>query len=369
MFTVVERVVYYFLFLFNKYCGFAWTEDALANCERRLISKYVNTDLVEPTPIPTIDAEEVFTREKFLDLSKGGQSPVLIKGLFSDTKAVREWDLSYLSEAIGDFEVNIVEKSDDEPLTIRPRKFSAFAEHPGNSYLNNNHTILAEFPELFHDLNPQFDQLNQALDNVLDHVHIANLFIGGAKLSNRTTGSHMHAGGSGNFFCMIQGKKHWMLIDPKYSPLLKGRVSASGIHAQTLFDMPDLDLAETPQMLKCLPRYEVTLEPGDVLWNAPWWWHRIQNEKEASIGLAIRRNKVTRLNMLNNPLYTLSGRQYLLYNSWVIGAYERLSGRGKKFEASHEEKRRDNVLYQIEALCKKYPKSVSMDDFNLDNIQ
>lgn len=22
-----------------------------------------------------------------------------------------------------------------------------------------------------------------------------------------------------------------------------------------------------------LPRFEVTLEPGDLLYNAPWWWH------------------------------------------------------------------------------------------------
>ena len=368
MLTAIEHVIYWFLFLLNKYLGFTWTETLLADCERRLISKHVNGAPVEPTPIPTVSKQ--FTKEKFQSLSNGGRTPVLIKGLFSDTKAVREWDLNYLSQIVGDFEVNTVEKRSDNQLTIHPRKFSEFAQSPGTSYLNNNHTILAHFPELFDDLNPQFDQLNQTLDNGLDHVHIANLFIGGPRRSERITGSHMHAGGSGNFFCMVQGRKHWTLIDPKYSPLLKGRVSKSGIHAQTLFDMLDLDLADTPRMLKCLPRYEVTLEPGDVLWNAPWWWHRIQNSNEASIGLAIRRNKVTRLNLLNNPLYTLSGYQYLIYNSWIIGAYERLIKRlGKRSEASTEEKKKSNVLFQIDALCKKYPKSVSLDEFNLDNIQ
>ena len=53
----------------------------------------------------------------------------------------------------------------------------------------------------------------------------------------------MHCGGSGNFFCMIKGTKRWTLIDPKYSCILKGRVSSSGIHAQTLFDMPDTKLS------------------------------------------------------------------------------------------------------------------------------
>jgi hypothetical protein len=35
-------------------------------------------------------------------------------------------------------------------------------------------------------------------------------------------------------------------------------------------------------------RYEVELEPGDVLFSPPWWWHDVRNTTEETIGLATR---------------------------------------------------------------------------------
>ena len=34
-----------------------------------------------------------------------------------------------------------------------------------------------------------------------------------------------------------------------------------------------------------LPRLEVILEPGDVLFNAPWWWHTVENLDDLTVGL------------------------------------------------------------------------------------
>ena len=98
-----------------------------------------------------------------------------------------------------------------------------------------------------------------------------------------------------------------------------------------------------------------------MLWNAPWWWHRINNHDGLSIGIAIRNNKVTKLNFQNNFTYTMSSHTYLFYNSLVISLYEKFFAKGKDFMGSttkDTEKTKSNVLYQIEGLCKKYPNSI-----------
>mgnify|MGYP001372745346 CR=1 FL=1 len=114
--------------------------------------------------------------------------------------------------------------------------------------------------------------------------------------------------------------------------------------------------------MEYLPRYDIVLEPGDILWNAPWWWHRIENGNGFNVGLAIRNNKVTKLNLQNNLTYTLSGYTYLFYNSIVIGLYEKFMLRKDKHFTVKDDKEKSNILYQIEKLIQKYPKSVQLND-------
>ena len=119
-----------------------------------------------------------------------------------------------------------------------------------------------------------------------------------------------------------------------------------------------------PKIFKHLPRYDIILEPGDILWNAPWWWHRIENSDGFSIGVAVRNNKVTKLNLQNNFTYTLSGYTYLLYNTILIGLYEKIMLNRDKHFNTNDEKKGSNVLYQIEQLIKKYPRTITYDEVN-----
>ena len=357
-----ERFIYFFLFVVSKHTKLSFLEKILNYFENRMIRKYMNQTELLPVEIPTIDANDL-TDEKFIELSNNYRDPVLIKGFMKDTDAVIKWNLDYFCNIIGDFKMNTIKYTDK--LELKNMSFTDFAKKidTDDIYINNNHTILAEFPQLFDDIKPKFELLLKTLKSCnLYSVHIANMFIGYNNDSKKCTGSSMHCGGSGNFFCMLQGRKHWTLIHPKYSCLLKARVAETGIHAQTLFDMGDIDIDKTPSVFKYLPRYEVVMEPGDVLYNSPWWWHRIRNYDGLSIGMAIRNNKVTKLNLLNNFTFTMSGYKYLVYNTLVIELYERFFGGNKNFTASKSENKKGNVLYEIEKLVKKYPKSLDLEN-------
>ena len=359
MILYYENIKYFIYFLLNKFFDIDYTETHLNNYENFLIKKYIKKK-INSTIIPTINNNEL-SNDLFLKLSNNFRNPVLIKGYLKNTNAVNDWDKDYLKNIIGDFKINILNKN--EKLKIENCKFNDFINNieTENIYINNNHTILSNFPVLFNDIKTKFNLLIDTLDTNLRNIHIANLFIGYNK-KDGLTGSNMHCGGSGNFFCMIKGTKRWTLVDPKYSCILKGRAAKSGIHAQTLFDMPDTDLSIYPEILEYLPRYDIILEPGDILWNAPWWWHRIENGDGFNIGLAIRNNKVTKLNLQNNLTYTLSGYTYLFYNTILIGLYEKIMLKKDEHFTGTEEKNKSNVLYQIEKLIQKYPKTIQLNE-------
>lgn len=328
--------------------------------ENKLIKKYIlKQKIVKATPIPKISAHNL-TETKFKELSNNYRTPVLIKGFMKDAPAVNKWTLQYLLDSIDkDFKINCV--SYDEKFSIIPLTMTQFIERKTeNIYINNNHTLISNFSNLFEDIKKKFLWLKAILHRIPKHIHIVNLFMGYGK----NKGSNLHCGGSGNFFVQIVGQKHWTFIDPKYSCFLKGRLSASGIHAQTLFDMPDTSISSSPKIFSYITRYEVELEPGDIVWNAPWWWHRIRNTNdELNIGMAIRLNKVTQLNIQNNWLYTMSSYTYLYYNSFLIGLYEFFClNKDEHFSSSRSESDKSNVLYQIEQLIKKYPKTLKIQN-------
>ena len=73
------------------------------------------------------------------------------------------------------------------------------------------------------------------------------------------------------------------------------KLNADGVHAMNLTSLftrsPSREMALTKQLYKQLlspPRHEVLLEPGDLIYNAPWWWHEVENEDKFTVGVAVR---------------------------------------------------------------------------------
>ena len=51
---------------------------------------------------------------------------------------------------------------------------------------------------------------------------------------------------------------------------------------------PDDYNKEAFPLFEYCPVYHTTLEPGDVLFNPPWWWHAIKNSTPTTVGVASR---------------------------------------------------------------------------------
>lgn len=95
----------------------------------------------------------------------------------------------------------------------------------------------------------------------------------------------------GNFFLQIAGRKRWTVVDPRWTAWLhpvNGRPfqycnSAFGGYRAGHY----LALGEDNPILH-VPHAEVVLEPGDLLYNAPWWWHEVENLDDFTVGCAVR---------------------------------------------------------------------------------
>ena len=130
----LERIIYSFTFLFNKYVGFTCNENTLHWFENRMIRKYVSKERIDPTSIPTINADEL-TNDQFVKLSNNYRNPVLIKGYMKDTRAVKEWDIAYLQNIIGDFSINILHKS--PTVSIKEHTFNDFVDNMKSKDINS----------------------------------------------------------------------------------------------------------------------------------------------------------------------------------------------------------------------------------------
>lgn len=255
---------------------------------------------ISPTQVPIINIEDL-TQKKFIKLTNNFTTPLVVKGFVKNSPATQNWSPQYLSENYGSTQLPTIENAN-----IKNNLSSAFSEYNyitvkdamhniingGKMYVNNVSRIFGYHPELLDDLD--LDQIKKYSGiDLKNSNNVTHMFIGG-----KNTGTTLHTSYTGNFFFNVKGQKKWILIDSKYSRYLQPILSKTG-----LFSVSKIEVFKDDTTINYFPRYEFTLEEGDLLFNPPWWWHAVKNETEYTIGCANRFSSF-RVGMKNNPLYT-----------------------------------------------------------------
>jgi hypothetical protein len=265
------------------------------------------THFIKPDHIPSIDISEL-TKDKFIKLSNNFTTPIVIKNFLKDSKAIKDWDLDFFAKNYGSTELPIIENADirahknyiqtkttEKYNYITISQFVDSIKKGGKRYANNVSRIFGLHPELLDYLDLEKIKYYTGED-IKNEVHITNLFIGG-----KGTGTSLHCSITGNFFYNIKGQKLWYLIDPKYSRYLKPLLSRTGLFAVSQLDICNAKPGDYPLNI---PRFEVLLDEGDMLFNPPWYWHAITNKTDYTIACA---NRFTNYwsGFKNNPLFTI----------------------------------------------------------------
>jgi len=190
-------------------------------------------------------------------------------------------------------------------------------------YVNNVTQIFHDYPNLVDELN--LDTLKTAEPKISPKTWLKiNLFMGGPG-----TGSSLHCAVGGNFFFNVHGRKKWVLIHPKYSKFLKSTPSKD-----FEFVISGYDMENQSEILKKIPKYEVILEPGDVLYVASWWWHYVKNMTDFTIGCSVRDHSAYWQSFKNNPMFMLMSPYPIRINPLILKLAKLIKGREYLLESS-----------------------------------
>jgi len=203
--------------------------------------------------------------------------PVVLRGYALQTDAARSWNFDSVVEKCGEIEVTLTGPESDwaGPLksVVDPSVYCANADAPFKA-----------FPEMVDELS-----IPSLQPYIKRNYTFSQFFVG-----QKATGSGYHCAGIWNFFYMIDGQKKWWFVDPELSWMMYPSISIGVLAFSSLVFFPDRSDASVYRLYKRCPRYAVTLNPGDVLLNPPWWWHAIDNLTPKSVAVATRWDAVRR---------------------------------------------------------------------------
>lgn len=317
--------------------------DLLADEEARIYQKMrVNFDrhAIRYNPRELFFPLRSFSRkdmdvERFQSLiSQPVVPPFVLKNWLADAPALTRWSLDFFAKHTPEVPVSYYHRQEGglfedalraPMLEVIQRMRAASAADV--YYIQNTSDVFKQHRELLADM--QFERLKGLFANKA-HCAILQLFMGGAK-----TGVDLHCANEFNAFVMVAGKKEWTFIDPAFTYALRATLSANALNAMTAIkgmghSIESLE-AQHP-LYNRLIKWQVTLEPGDVLVFSPWWWHGVINSSDFSLAVATRwttlehdffpRGNVTFQNIQrSNPDFQSYSRQYLLHllNDELIG--------------------------------------------------
>jgi hypothetical protein len=260
-----------------------WTKDNNTKRKARLDRKFLRTmesieryaeahfpEQTAETPLPEYDWRNG-TPEDFNKRFVQTPMPVVLRGYALDCDAVKRWNFDYIVDKCGEVDVNLTSAESDRVGKLKevrdPRMYCANADAP-----------FKRFPELVDEL---------GIRKLVPYLHRDNtlnqFFIG-----QKATGSGFHCAGIWNFFYMIEGRKKWTFVDPALTWMIYPSINISAVAFSSLVSFPDKCDLSVYKLYKYCPRYSVELNPGDVLFNPPWWWHAVDNLTLTSVAVATR---------------------------------------------------------------------------------
>jgi len=327
--------------------------------ERRLYKTFKEKP-IEKSSLLILQAKNIDEPYVFKHVTKNKTRPLVIRGLLKGSKAVRNWGPEHFEKHYGNTKLLTLRKPDDknndaytsftESLDIQnlTLKDSIRAMQDGSEtlYVNNVTQIFADNPQLVKDL--ELDRIKHIDKSINSKNWLKiNLFMGGPG-----TGSSLHCAVGGNFFFNVYGRKRWILIDPKYAPYLKSTPSK-----KFEFVISGWDVGNPSEILKKIPKFEVTLDPGDVLYNPPWWWHQVTNISDFTIGCAIRDHSAYWQSFKNNLMFMCMSPYPLYINPLALWLVNKIRGRDYLLNKSMRSER--YVISNLTKLEVEEPEAVS----------
>lgn len=212
------------------------------------------------------------------------KAPLLFRGAALNWPCTNNWNFEYFKENYGDTpiklndNVGLVDFNNLQQFRIIPlRQYLLEVEKGTTNSLKFNRNLFNEHPEI----QEHFD-LEWLRKLWLPHSMREEMVL---FMSGKGSLTPVHAAPSCNFFVQVHGKKTWTMFEPRDRIFL----DVKSIRSYYYYSEQDPDRPPDDQfpLFKFARRYQVTLEPGDILWVPPFMWHHVKNDTD-SIGVSYR---------------------------------------------------------------------------------
>lgn len=228
------------------------------------------------TSIDFIERRSNLSYNEFVEKYASIGKPVIITDVMQDWKALTKWTLDFFKSHYGSIE-HVVKNDKNED-----RAFMTIADYIDYMSVNESgeclylaNWVVSYYPELLEDYKEPiyFSNWFQRLPRkILQKYEYDNpeIFIGHKDTS---VGLHKDPSSCAAWLGLISGRKKIIFFTPEQKDVLyEGKVDAF---------KPNLE--KFPLYAKAKP-VEVTLEPGEIIYIPPNWWHQVKN-LENSIGM------------------------------------------------------------------------------------
>ncbi|MEQ9403457.1 MAG: cupin-like domain-containing protein [Cyclobacteriaceae bacterium] len=261
---------------------------------RKMLSDNKDHTYTKALEIPSISAND-FNSFDFPKWKSKINQPLVIKNYLGDAPILERTSSERLISDHGEKEILCIQpdnvtgaKAESnlgqniESKTTTLKDFLTSPEYE-NYYINNFYGLFDNEDFLKYGKGKELEELI-GKPNVLSQWFVAR---------RNNTGSTLHCAPPDNMFLNVKGRKEWYFIHPSYTPIMEPSMTKYGVYC--ISDLEESfegdfyeNLVKKYPHMKHVPVYKTVLEEGDMLFNPPWWWHRVCNLSPQTIGIAVR---------------------------------------------------------------------------------
>jgi hypothetical protein len=294
---------------YQRSLGTALIDRALSRLERRVKASERRPEPLRP--LCEINAKDISDAE-IAELARH-QQPFVVRGRLLDWPAVKQITPAFLKSRYGDVKipVNHGTKKVSEDKS-KPTDYSEYYkmryETVGNlidSVISGGHLQALSVEDLLHrdddyliknfiDLAKIQQWSGFTRDRGRIHQKLRVGLVGSLQLFVASTSGYTtwHCAPAHNFFLQLYGQKYWTFADTAYtvgmSPIIKRSQQYQGSRVDSRESDEDC-IARGFRLYPYIPKYEVTLNPGDLLFNPQYCWHSVRTAGDSpTIGIGVR---------------------------------------------------------------------------------
>ena len=217
-----------------------------------------------------------------------GCIPLIIDDVVSEWEAMTKWTPQYLKEACGSHEVScfIAHEANatflQQTNATKTLPFSSFVDVVFNNTMSDDHQcylrVGSEHP-VFQALSSDFI--------IPEFIEGYNAPATGIWMGEQGNVTPFHHDWWHSFLAQVRGKKHFTLVS-----FLEGETLQTNWPPEARYDLKPAPVIDgtgsssyTQQLTTC---YEGILEPGQMLYIPPYWYHQVKTLDNGNISLPIR---------------------------------------------------------------------------------